>query len=190
MVRVKNRYLTVNLLYPAASPSKSTEALPELLHIHQPTPDEFGPGKLIHAVREGVGELFGDYGMGMVNTSLKVVYHSTATSTSIVRCPQAHYQMVWAALTFMTKLPKPIGIPVVVRVVRVSGTIKKAEEEVIRRARDIIVRAKMAEQGIAEGESMREIVKAVERGAGKQKEREVLAQMGMDEEGTSDAMSE
>lgn len=85
--------------------------------------------------------------MGMVSSSLKVNYHSPATSTSIIRCPQAHYQMVWAALTYMTALPRPIGTPVVVKVVRVSGTIKMAELEVIRRAKDIILRAKMEQRG-------------------------------------------
>jgi ribonuclease P/MRP protein subunit POP5 len=44
--------------------------------------------------------------------------------------------MVWAALTFTTCLPlKPADLPCVMQVVRVSGTIRKAEEEAIRRAR-------------------------------------------------------
>jgi ribonuclease P/MRP protein subunit POP5 len=44
--------------------------------------------------------------------------------------------MVWAALTFITCLPlKPADLPCVMQVVRVSGTIRKAEEEAIRRAR-------------------------------------------------------
>lgn len=47
----------------------------------------------------------------------------------------------------MTKLPRPIDTPVVVKVVRVSGTIKKAEMEVIRRAKDIILRAKIEQRG-------------------------------------------
>ena len=52
--------------------------------------------------------------------------------------------MVWAALSFVTKLPKPIDEPCVIQVVRVSGTIKKAEEEAIRRARLTILRASKA----------------------------------------------
>jgi ribonuclease P/MRP protein subunit POP5 len=44
--------------------------------------------------------------------------------------------MVWAALSFTTHLPlKPANLPCVIQVVRVSGTIRKAEEEAIRRAR-------------------------------------------------------
>jgi hypothetical protein len=44
--------------------------------------------------------------------------------------------MVWAALSFTTHLPlKSSNLPCVIQVVRVSGTIRKAEEEAIRRAR-------------------------------------------------------
>ena len=46
----------------------------------------------------------------------------------------------------MTHLPKPSqqspAKPCVIRVVRVSGTIRKSEEEAIRRARATILRAK------------------------------------------------
>lgn len=49
--------------------------------------------------------------------------------------------MVWAALTFTTRLPKPIDQACVMQVVRVSGTIRKSEEEAIRRARLHIKRA-------------------------------------------------
>jgi ribonuclease P/MRP protein subunit POP5 len=89
--------------------------------------------------------------------------------------------MVWAALTYMTKLPRPIDTPVVVKVVRVSGTIKKAEMEVIKRAKDIILRAKIEQRGGAGARMgmVGHIVKTVE----KRKE-EVLVQV--DEGGDED----
>ncbi|KAF2473823.1 uncharacterized protein BDR25DRAFT_341083 [Lindgomyces ingoldianus] len=164
MVRVKHRYLLVSFLYPQPPTNlKPKDGLPELLQLHQPTPDGFYPGTLRKAIQNGVTELFGDCGVGMVSTGLKVSYLSNATSTAIVKCPRAHYQMVWAALTFMTKLPGPVDTPVVVKVVRVSGTIKKLEEEVIRRAKKIIERAKMVEGSIEVGGSTVDIVKAVKR---------------------------
>ena len=52
--------------------------------------------------------------------------------------------MVWAALSFATRIPKPVDKTCVIQVVRVSGTIKKSEEEAIRRARMTIVRAQRA----------------------------------------------
>ena len=85
-----------------------------------------------------------------------VKYLSPLTSTLIIRCPRAHYRLVWAALSSLTSLPIPSDMSAmltpqrekhsrsssstralhcVFQVVRVSGTIRKAEEEAIRRAR-------------------------------------------------------
>jgi hypothetical protein len=61
-----------------------------------------------------------------------VKYFSHVTSTGIVRVARENYRMVWAALTYLREIQ---GRPVVVRVVRVSGTIKKAEMEAVRRAK-------------------------------------------------------
>src|ERR1700761_7973522 len=74
--------------------------------------------------------------------SFLVKYFSPATSTAIIRVSRDHYRMVWAALTFTTQLPNAISQECVIQVVRVSGTIKKAEEEAIRRARLSIQRAR------------------------------------------------
>ncbi|KAF2866250.1 Rpp14/Pop5 family-domain-containing protein [Massariosphaeria phaeospora] len=188
MVRIKNRYLVVNFLYPAPpSSTDSKDPVPGLLQFHAPTPDAFHVGLLARVIRDGVLELYGDYGLGMINSSLKVNYWSLATSTAIIRCSRDHYQMVWAALTFITKLPGTVGsIPVVARVVRVSGTIRSAEMEVIRRAQDIIRRAKNVEGGGEDLKMVEEIVKAVDR-----REEQVLVQVDeQDEEDESASESE
>ena len=88
--------------------------------------------------------------------SFVVKYLSPATSTAIVRCSRAHYRLVWAALSFVTQLPKTErqGSPqaCVFQVVRVSGTIKKAEEEAIRRARAAILKAqRVSSEGATDG---------------------------------------
>jgi len=80
-----------------------------------------------------------------------VNYLSTATSTAIVRVTRSHYRLVWAALSFVNRLPRPVSDDCVMRVVRVSGTIRKVEEEAIRRARATVLRARL--QG-EEGEKM------------------------------------
>lgn len=74
-------------------------------------------------------------------TLLLVKYLSPATSTFILRVSRAHYRLAWAALSFMNTIPVKNGKNCVFRVVRVSGTIRKAEEEAIRRAREMITRA-------------------------------------------------
>ena len=70
MVRVKNRYLVVNFLYPEP-PAKSKTQLPDVIQINSPTPDALKQGLIIRMIREGVEELFGDYGAGMVSSGLK-----------------------------------------------------------------------------------------------------------------------
>lgn len=92
-----------------------------------------------------------------------VKYLSPATSTAIIRCPRSSYRLVWSALTYISSLPAPKGSgnpsekrapgtdssttykeqrECVFRVTRVSGTMKKVEQEAIRRARNEIVRLK------------------------------------------------
>ncbi|KAF3039537.1 hypothetical protein E8E12_006647 [Didymella heteroderae] len=182
MVRVKFRYLVVNFLYPEPT-SKQRAGLPDLVQIHSPTPDAFNAGALIRLLRDAVEDLYGDYGSGMVSSSLKVNYFSPSTSTAIIRCPRDHYEIVWAALTYITKLPR-VDLPVVCRVLRVSGTIRKAEEEVIRRSRNIIKRAKAFD-----GRGIDPMLSSVEKSVEKERKRENVLVV-VDQDGESDEMSE
>ncbi|KAL2849548.1 Rpp14/Pop5 family-domain-containing protein [Aspergillus pseudoustus] len=177
MVRVKHRYLLVDILYPepfssssiSASATKS-RAQENQLRIHSPTSDALTPSLLAKMVRDEVAEMFGDWGVGRLGGvgagGVSVKYLSPATSTAIIRCPRASYRLVWTALTFMSRVPDlkdngrtlkrgeqaTLTRPCVFRVVRVSGTIRKAEEEVVRRARREIVRLRgMVEVDILSG---------------------------------------
>jgi ribonuclease P/MRP protein subunit POP5 len=79
MVRVKHRYLLIDILYPApssdtlsatataAGPGTGKNTDPEIqarLRIHAPTSDALSPGLLAKMVREEVSEMFGDWGVG------------------------------------------------------------------------------------------------------------------------------
>ncbi|KAK2790672.1 hypothetical protein FQN52_005428 [Onygenales sp. PD_12] len=177
MVRFKHRYLLIDILYPpspasfaSTAKSKSTSTSIDTqtrihLAIHHPTPDTLTPQALARAVRESVEEMYGDWGVGRLGGAgaggLSVKYLSPATSTAILRCPRASYRLVWTALTYMSSLPLPrskipsntadadAGVECLFRVVRVSGTMRKAEEEAIGRARREVVR--MARGGVAVG---------------------------------------
>ncbi len=74
--------------------------------------------------------------------SFSVKYLSPATSTFILRVSRKHYKIAWAALSLITQVPVKDGRNCVFRVVRVSGTIRKAEEEGIRRARELILKTR------------------------------------------------
>ncbi|KAJ9193531.1 hypothetical protein DTO207G8_2476 [Paecilomyces variotii] len=160
MVRIKHRYLLIDILYPtpssdipsaaAAASAKSSKGgnsdIQAHLRIHAPTPDTLSPGLLAKMVREEVSEMFGDWGV--------VKYLSPATSTAIIRCPRASFRLVWAALTYLSSIPASNrrsgpgsgARSCVFRVVRVSGTMRKAEEEAIRRARREVVRMRKGEE--------------------------------------------
>ena len=69
MVRLKNRYLLVNILYPEST-ALPTQGVPDLVAFNQPTTDELKPQLLLKAVRDTVLELFGDYGAGACAGSL------------------------------------------------------------------------------------------------------------------------
>lgn len=74
MVRLKNRYLLIDILYPdpATWPStksdsktiKSTPTISAQLAIHSPTSDALTPGLLAKMIREQVSDLYGDWGIG------------------------------------------------------------------------------------------------------------------------------
>ncbi len=155
MVRIKHRYLLINILFPDSpltnktTPSNATP--PAYVTFRSPIPSQLNPGLFISHLRNSIATHFGDSGLGLTTGSLKVVYLSPATSTAIVRCPRQHYRIVWAALTYINELPGVRrGVPgkqCVVQVVGVSGTIRKSEEELLRRARKDLVRAKAEEQG-------------------------------------------
>ncbi|KAF2103511.1 hypothetical protein NA57DRAFT_19073, partial [Rhizodiscina lignyota] len=149
MVRIKHRYLLINILYPNApdATSKFDGDLPPVVQFQQPSPDNLESQILLRAIRESVVHLFGDYGAGLISSSLKVNYLSQATSTAIIRVARSQLRIVWAALTFITRLPKPVNTACVIHVVRVSGTIRKAEEAAIQRARESVLKARREAEG-------------------------------------------
>lgn len=137
MVRYKARYLLFDVLYPEEpsllAVSSSTQAH---IEFNSPSDPTITPAHLATLIREGLAHQFGDWGAGVAG-NISVKYFSPQTSKGIVRVSRDHYRLVWTVLTLMKELR---GRPVVIRVVRVGGTIKKVEKEAIRRAKLDIVR--------------------------------------------------
>lgn len=153
MVRIKHRYLLINILYPDQTAPTQKASTPDYVAFHSPSPAYLTPGLFLSHLRASIVTHFGDCGLGLTSSSLKLVYLSNATSTAIIRCSRQHFRIVWASLTFITELPGErrgeIGKKCVMQVVRVSGTIRKSEEELLRRTRNELVRAHAAENGSA-----------------------------------------
>lgn len=70
MVRIKHRYLLLNILYPN-SPPQNEKPLPWAITFRRPSPTNLTPQLLIRIIRDNIAELFGDYGAGMVAGSLQ-----------------------------------------------------------------------------------------------------------------------
>ena len=147
MVRLKHRYIVTRILYPSMllpAPAK----FPMITNLQRPTPSLDVP-QLIRLIRNSVAYMYGDYGLGLISSSLKINYYSQSTSTMIIRVARAHYRILWAALTWLNGTTEPDataqrqkGVECVFRTVRVCGTIRKAEEEIIEMAKKDIRRAK------------------------------------------------
>lgn len=76
MVRLKHRYLLLQILYPQPpAASSNTDKTPKTereysLQLHRPTPDTLTPAALARAVRDAVGETYGDWGVGKLGGSV------------------------------------------------------------------------------------------------------------------------
>lgn len=79
MVRIKNRYLLVNILYPdppdqnktpSSKPSSTVPSLPAIIQFHRPTPDDLTPYLFTRALKEQIALLYGDYGVGVTSSGL------------------------------------------------------------------------------------------------------------------------
>lgn len=75
MVRIKHRYLLLNILYPSEDKSKTAstkdEEVPWTVQFRRPSSDRLDGRLLMRVIRDGVSELFGDYGAGMITGSLQ-----------------------------------------------------------------------------------------------------------------------
>lgn len=86
MVRLKHRYLLVNILYPEHSKEKAFlkdaagEEVPYALQFSRPSDDRIDAKLLGRLIRDGVSDLFGDYGSGMIASSLQGKCNDTRSS--------------------------------------------------------------------------------------------------------------
>jgi ribonuclease P/MRP protein subunit POP5 len=74
MVRLKDRYLLVNIIYTDVPPGQAKGAVPDLLLYNQPTTGELRPQLLLKGIRSEVAALFGDCGAGAIDRSLQGKY--------------------------------------------------------------------------------------------------------------------
>ena len=64
MVRIKERYLLVNILYPPSPADLAKGGVLGSVYLRQPTVDKLTFQSLNKAIRAQVAQLYGDYGAG------------------------------------------------------------------------------------------------------------------------------
>ncbi|KAK6524513.1 hypothetical protein TWF281_011420 [Arthrobotrys megalospora] len=150
MVRVKQRYLLFTILYPSGPQATSTSAttapskVTQSMTFHSPSPPNLNRTSLASIIRSSISHNFGDWGIGQCG-GFAVKYFSPATSTGILRITRDNYRTLWAALTYIREL---FGQPAVIKVIRISGTIRKAELEAVKVAEEAIRRVKRETKGL------------------------------------------
>ena len=94
MVRIKYRYLLVNILYPEpqkanaiSTSDKAAKASFDLLQVHSPSPDDLTPQLLVRLVKDQVTYLYGDYGHGLIAGSLNGLF---PLRCPVIQCLIAH----------------------------------------------------------------------------------------------------
>lgn len=134
MVRLKSRYILFEFLYPDGLFSGIPDTVDPTI-LRQPSAKSVDSRRVIKQIREVIKEYFGDYGAGVTASTLMLKYFSPVTSTGILRVSRDYFNLVWAALSMIDDIQ---GRPVIVRVARVSGTIKKCEQAAIARDKTLV----------------------------------------------------
>jgi hypothetical protein len=70
MVRLKNRYLLVNVLYPGLDTKPVDSKIPDVVVFNQPTTDSLTPQALLRGIKAEVSNLFGEHGAGAISESI------------------------------------------------------------------------------------------------------------------------
>lgn len=135
MVRLKQRYILFDVLYPPGDTSFSGSSQDAILALCQPSPTSVNPKTLTQTLRKVLQDHYGDFGAGTAGMLISVKYFSNKTSTGILRCLRQTFQQVMAALTLMNTIANK---EVIVRCLHVSGTIKKCENLSIARSKQMM----------------------------------------------------
>ncbi|XP_025081969.1 ribonuclease P/MRP protein subunit POP5-like [Pomacea canaliculata] len=116
MVRKKNRYLLAEINFADGRKTKR-DLKTEVVY---------------RSVRDALQLAFGDYGMGVLKSSLVVKYLNPETSIVIVRAKRDFYRMAQTALSLVKKID---NIDAFFHLLHVGGTIRACQKFLIRHHR-------------------------------------------------------
>lgn len=145
MVRLKQRYILFDILYPPQNDQDpdfvnfSNSPQEALIAMCQSSPASVNQKLITQVIRKVLQDHYGDMGAGAAGMLISVKYFNNKTSTGILRCSRQSFQLVMSSLTLMNRISNR---EVIVRCLHVSGTIKRCEEFAIKRNHDIMLQLK------------------------------------------------
>lgn len=192
MVRFKNRYLlvelapfqsqnTASITQKPAKKARLTDLLAEKEPEESTSPSRIDPlndaalfkglssSNAASHIRQSIEANFGIHAAALNAQSFSVKYCNTRTGTILVRAARDNIQMVWASLTFLTGLPSDCSakddksFKCAWRVVHISGTIRSAQKNAIRRAAKRIKKILDTCTDEAKRKSLQDILKDAEK---------------------------
>ncbi|CAD8177746.1 unnamed protein product [Paramecium pentaurelia] len=105
MVRFKNRYFICE-------------------YIQEYQEKEFSERDLLIEIRDQVQYHYGDFGSAKIQFSFQIKYLNTISRLFILRVARDYKNIIWSTLIFMNMFK---GVPIKIRILGCSGTIKKCE---------------------------------------------------------------
>ena len=138
MVRIKNRYILFELLYPPTE----CNAVDDVIFQHR-NPNKLkaviSPKTIIYELRKQIKLYLGDQGLGKANITLQIKYFNNVTSVGILKCSAEYYKTVVLGLSMIQSFNND-NHKIIVNVVKLSGTINKLQDHSIKRNKELIKR--------------------------------------------------
>ncbi|SGZ40864.1 uncharacterized protein HGUI_03064 [Hanseniaspora guilliermondii] len=140
MVRIKNRYILFELLYPPTECYNTENIIFEHRNPSKPK-SVINPKTILYEVRKQIKYYLGDQSLGKANITLQVKYFNNVTSVGILKCSAEYYKTVVLGLSMIQTINNDKQ-KVIINVVKLSGTINKLQDHSIKRNKELIKRIK------------------------------------------------
>uniref|UniRef100_A0A7S1X7C3 Ribonuclease P/MRP protein subunit POP5 n=1 Tax=Tetraselmis chuii TaxID=63592 RepID=A0A7S1X7C3_9CHLO len=129
MVRFKNRYLLMEMIWKDGKIDKTIDNQ-----------------QMLFILRDAMLENFGTHGAGSVLSSLQVKYYNPVTSLLIIRCSRDSMREVWCCATLLSSVRHRT---VLIRMVHHGGTLTSCQEVAVKYSQQVLKRLSAALQGQA-----------------------------------------
>lgn len=145
MVRLKNRYILFEILYPPASETETENII--LQHRQQGEEQRVNitSKTIVYELKRMIRLFLGEQGLAKANIMLQMKYFNISTSMGIIKCSFEFYKIVVLGLSMIQQLSFNgdngfILKGLFINVLKLSGTIKKLEQFGIERNKKLIQR--------------------------------------------------